>query len=110
MKHPCVYILASNRNGTLYVGVTNDLHGRMSEHIQGLFEGFTKQHEVKQLVYYEFHHTMNEAIAREKRLKKWQRAWKIRLIEGLNPEWINLYDDKSGAIAEGPADIRGLTR
>lgn len=74
MKNPCVYILASQLNGTLYIGVTSDIHGRMSEHVQGLYEGFTKQYNVKRLVYYEFHHTMEDAIKREKLLKNWQRA------------------------------------
>jgi len=105
MKNPCTYILASKPNGTLYVGVTSDLHGRMSEHVQGMFEGFTKKHNVKQLVYYEFHHTMPEAIHREKLIKDWHRHWKIRLIEAMNPKWINLYNESNGDIVQGPADI-----
>jgi putative endonuclease len=105
MKSPCVYILASRRDGVLYVGVTSDLHGRMAEHDQGLLEGFTKRHGVKQLVYCEFHDDMTAAIRREKQIKEWQRAWKVRLIEGMNPEWVNLFDPASGEIAFGPADI-----
>ncbi len=100
MKNPCVYILASGRNGTIYIGVTSDIHGRMSEHVQGLFEGFSKKYNVKSLVYVEFHQSMKEAILREKRLKEWQRAWKIRLIEMINPEWKNLYCEATGEIIE----------
>ena len=108
MKNPCVYILASQRNGTLYIGVTSDIHGRMSEHVQGLYEGFTKQHNVTRLVYYEFHLSMDDAIKREKLLKDWHRAWKIRLLESMNPKWVNLYNERNGAIDMGPADIRRL--
>ncbi len=104
MKSPCVYILASKRDGILYVGVTSDLHGRMAEHDQALIPGFTKRYGVKQLVYCEFHDDMTAAIRREKQLKEWQRAWKVRLIEGMNPEWTNLFDPATGEIADGPAD------
>jgi putative endonuclease len=104
MKDPCVYILASRRNGTLYIGVTSDIYGRMAEHKQGLIEGFSKTHGVTMLVYYEMHHLMDAAIAREKRLKKWQRAWKIRLIESMNPEWNDLFDGETGVLHPGPAD------
>jgi putative endonuclease len=104
MKSPCVYILASKPNGVLYIGVTSNLEGRLTEHDQGLIEGFTKRHGVKWLVYYEFHDTMDEAIRREKRLKEWRRAWKVRLIESMNPEWRNLFDPATGEIAAGPAD------
>jgi putative endonuclease len=104
MKHACVYILASKRNGVLYIGVTSDLEGRLAQHDQGLIEGFTKHYGVKLLVYYEFHENMVNAIRREKQLKEWQRAWKVRLIENMNPEWINLFDPNTGEIAEGPAD------
>ena len=105
MKTPCVYILASRRNGTLYIGVTSALADRMALHSQGLIEGFTKRYDVKTLVYYEMHETMPDAITREKRLKEWQRAWKIRLIESMNPEWLDLFDDATGEIVDGPADI-----
>jgi putative endonuclease len=103
-KSPCVYILASARNGTLYIGVTSDLAGRVSVHIQDLVPGFTAKHSVHRLVYYEMHETMEAAIAREKQLKKWNRLWKIRLIEGANPEWLDLFDRHSGAILDLPAD------
>jgi putative endonuclease len=89
---PCVYILASGRVGTLYVGVTSDLAHRVWQHRNGVVEGFTKQYAVHSLVFAEFHDTMEEAILREKRVKKWRRAWKIRLIEEANPEWRDLYD------------------
>jgi putative endonuclease len=93
MKQPCVYILASKRNGTLYVGVTSDLARRAWEHRVGEVEGFTKQHGVYQLVYAEFHESMADAILREKRMKRWRRAWKIELIERDNPDWRDLYDE-----------------
>lgn len=88
-----VYILASRRNGTLYVGVTNDLLRRISEHRNGLVPGFTLRHNVKQLVYCEHHHDINEAILREKRIKRWRRAWKLELIERSNPQWRDLWLD-----------------
>jgi putative endonuclease len=104
IKEPCVYIAASKRDGVLYIGVTGDLAGRMAEHDQALVEGFTKRHGVKRLVYYEFHDSFEAAILRETRLKKWKRAWKVRLIESMNPEWISLFDATSGQILFGPAD------
>ncbi|MDH4981549.1 GIY-YIG nuclease family protein [Hyphomicrobium sp. D-2] len=103
-KDPCVYILASKRDGVLYIGVTSALHGRMEEHSQGVIAGFTKRYGVKLLVYHEHHDDMEMAIRREKQLKAWRRAWKVRLIESMNPEWVNLFDPLTGAIAEGPAD------
>jgi len=105
MKEPCVYIAASKRDGVLYVGVTGDLEGRMAEHSQALANGFTKRYGVKLLVYYEFHDTFDEAIRRETQLKKWKRAWKVRLIESMNPEWANLFDAGTGEIHFGPADV-----
>ena len=105
MKQPCVYILASKRDGVLYIGVTSDLPHRMAEHSQGLLLGFTRRYGIKCLVYYEMHPTMAEAITREKRLKEWQRACKVRLIEGMNPEWRNLFDPETGEIEFGPADV-----
>ena len=90
-KQPAVYILASQRNGTLYIGVTSDLVQRVWQHRNGLVEGFTKKYGVHRLVYYELHADMTEAIQREKRLKKWNRAWKIELIEKENPEWLDLW-------------------
>jgi len=103
-KQPCTYILASARNGTLYIGVTSDLVGRMSLHIQNLLSGFTARYRVHYLVYYEMHATIEAAIAREKQLKKWNRQWKIRLIEAANPEWLDLFDRASVAILDLPAD------
>lgn len=85
-----VYILASQRNGTLYVGVTRDLSRRMFEHVQELTDGFTRRHHVKRLVHAEQFERIDEAIAREKRLKGWRRAWKIELIEASNPDWRDL--------------------
>tara|TARA_B100000614_G_scaffold232035_1_gene226414 strand:+ start:378 stop:668 length:291 start_codon:yes stop_codon:yes gene_type:complete len=93
VKRPCVYILASQPNGTLYVGVTSDLPGRVWQHRNDLANGFTKRYGVHRLVYVEAHDTMEDAILREKRIKKWRRAWKIRLIEESNPEWRDLYDE-----------------
>ena len=87
-----VYILASKRNGTLYIGVTNDLPRRMSEHKAKLVPGFTKQHDVTQLVYVETFESVVEARSREHSLKRWRRAWKLKLIEGLNPDWRDLTD------------------
>lgn len=104
MKHPCVYILASGPNGILYIGVTSNIYGRMAQHDQGLIDGFTKKYCVKLLVYYEFFETMPEAIQHEKRLKEWHRAWKIRLILSVNPEWTNLFDPATGEITFGPVD------
>ena len=86
-----VYILTNKKNGTLYVGVTNDLIRRIWEHRQGLIEGFTKQYELKNLVYFEETSDVNEAILREKRIKKWRREWKIRLIQKSNSKWNDLY-------------------
>ena len=108
MKTPCVYIAASKPYGTLYVGVTSDPHRRMAEHTQGLFDGFTKKYGVKLLVYYEMHGSMPDAIAREKQLKKWNRAWKYRLIELMNPEWKNLFDPATSAIEFGSTDTGSL--
>ncbi|ADJ24088.1 Excinuclease ABC C subunit domain protein [Hyphomicrobium denitrificans ATCC 51888] len=108
MKRPCVYILASKPYGTLYVGVTSDLPHRMAQHDQGLIDGFTKKYRVKTLVYYEMHETMDAAIVREKRLKRWQRTWKYRLIEQMNPEWSNLVDAATGEIEFGSIDAPNL--
>ncbi len=87
-----VYILASKKNGTLYIGVTNDLKRRVYEHKNNLIEGFTKEYQVHRLVYFEKIDDAYQALLREKRLKKWNRAWKIKLIEEKNPEWEDLYD------------------
>ena len=93
MKLPCVYILASQRNGTLYAGVTSNLVQRIWQHKNDQVEGFTKKYKVHILVWYEPHESMESAIAREKVLKEWRRAWKLELIEGANPEWRDLYEE-----------------
>jgi len=85
-KLPCVYLLASKRNGTLYVGVTSDLVKRVWEHKDDLVEGFTSKYSVHLLVYYEMHEDMLGAITREKQIKKWNRSWKLKLIERDNPK------------------------
>ena len=90
---PCVYILASKRNGTLYIGVTSDLVARLHQHREGTVPGFTSQYDVHRLVWFEQLATMDAAITREKRLKKWNRAWKLRLIEESNPQWRDLAVD-----------------
>ena len=90
MRYPCVYILASGRNGTLYVGVTSDLVQRIWQHRTGEIDGFTKKYEVKRLLWFEMHATMESAIQREKQIKKWNRAWKIELIERSNRRWHDL--------------------
>jgi len=92
-KHYYVYILASKRNGTLYVGVTSSLIKRIWEHKEKLVEGFTKTYKVDKLVYYERYSDPENAIKREKRLKKYKRQWKIDLIERENPGWADLYDE-----------------
>jgi len=91
-KQPAVYILASKRNGTLYIGVTSNLQKRAWEHKNNLVEGFTKRYGVHRLVYYELHIDMAAAITREKQMKKWNRAWKLQLIERQNPDWRDLWE------------------
>jgi putative endonuclease len=88
-----VYILASQRNGTLYVGVTNDLSRRVGEHKSGAVPGFTRQYGIHQLVYFEEHASILEAREREHRMKRWKRAWKLELIEKLNPDWRDLVSE-----------------
>jgi|SRR5579859_27141 len=92
-RQPCVYILASDRNGTLYTGVTSDLSARSWQHRNDVVEGFSHRYQIHQLVWYEMHESMESAIQREKAIKKWNRAWKIRLIETTNPYWRDLYPD-----------------
>ncbi len=89
---PTVYILASQRNGTLYTGVTSDLPGRIGEHRQGFGSKFTTKYQVHQLVCFEMHATMDAAIAHEKQIKAWKRAWKLALIEKDNPHWRDLFE------------------
>ena len=91
--HPCVYIMASRRNGTLYIGVTSNLVGRVYQHRSGLIDGFTKQHGCKLLVWYEAYDDLDAARLRELQMKKWKRAWKIELIERDNPQWKDLWPD-----------------
>ena len=93
MKQPCVYILASRKNGTLYAGVTSDLVQRVWQHKNDLAAGFTRKYGVHILVWFEQHETMESAIMREKAIKEWQRVWKLSLIEALNPQWRDLYAD-----------------
>ncbi len=90
-KQPAIYILASHRNGTLYIGVTSDLVARVWQHRDHVVDGFTRKYGVSRLVWYEMHGTMEEAITHEKRMKKWNREWKIRLIEQINPYWNDLW-------------------
>lgn len=90
---PCVYILAKKPRGTLYIGVTSDPVQRVWQHKNDMAEGFTKRYGVHRLVWYEVHECMESAIGREKALKKWNRAWKIEMIEKTNPTWADLYDD-----------------
>jgi len=93
MKQPCVYLLASRRNGTLYTGVTSNLVQRVWQHKNNLVDGFTKKYGVHTLVWFEVHETMPSAIEREKAIKEWRRAWKIELIESVNPQWRDLFED-----------------
>ena len=92
-RQPGVYLLASRRNGTLYVGVTSHLPARVWQHRNEVAEGFTKRHHVRSLVWCELHDSMESAIAREKAIKAWKRAWKIDLIEKSNPYWRDLYEE-----------------
>lgn len=92
MKTYYIYIMASKKNGVLYIGVTNNLLKRVFEHREGSVEGFTKRYWVKHLVYFEQTESIESAIAREKQLKKWKRNWKVRLIEKDNPNWSDLYN------------------
>jgi len=91
-KQPAVYILASKRKGTLYIGVTSDLTKRVWEHKNDLVDGFTKRYRVHRLVWYEFHESMESALKREKSMKGWKRVWKLELIENVNPDWEDLYN------------------
>jgi putative endonuclease len=91
-RNPAVYIVASQRNGTLYTGVTSDLPGRIWQHKNGSFDGFSKRYGCKILVWFELADTMEAAILREKQIKEWQRAWKLRIIEERNPKWDDLYE------------------
>ena len=92
-KQPAVYIVASDRNGTIYTGVTSQLLGRVYQHRANTTDGFTKRYSVKRLVWFEIHETMESAIAREKQIKNWRRRWKLELIEADNPTWRDLAED-----------------
>ena len=96
MKQPAVYLLATGKRGTLYIGVTSNLVARTWQHREHVVAGFTKRYDVTKLVWYELHGTMDTAILREKQLKKWNREWKLRLMHEFNPEWRDLWDDIVG--------------
>lgn len=96
MKKYHVYIMASKRNGTLYIGVTSNFARRVYEHKNGMHDGFTKKYKVKSLVYYEGHADKKSTQVREEQMKKWNRQWKMRLIDRFNPQWKDLYDSISG--------------
>ncbi|MNN49502.1 GIY-YIG nuclease superfamily protein [compost metagenome] len=96
MKQPAVYILATKKNGTLYIGVTSNLVARTWQHREHVVEGFSKRYNVIQLVWFELHETMESAILREKQLKKWNREWKLRLVDEANPEWRDLWEEIVG--------------
>ncbi len=95
-RQPCVYLLASQRNGTLYVGVTSNLPVRIWQHRSNVVDGFTRRHHVHDLVWFELHETMESSITREKAIKAWKRVWKIELIEKSNPYWRDLYAEICG--------------
>ncbi|KRB82575.1 endonuclease [Sphingomonas sp. Root710] len=100
-KEPAVYILSSGRHGTLYIGVTSDLLGRVYQHRESLIKGFTSRYGVSHLVHFERFDDMVSAITREKQLKKWNRAWKIELIEARNPHWEDLAETMFGFTSKG---------
>ena len=92
-RKPCVYILASKQNGTLYIGVTSDLPKRIWVHKTKVVKGFARKYGVDKLVWYELHDSIMSAIQREKAIKKWKRSWKLKIIEEMNPHWRDLYED-----------------
>ena len=92
-RQPCLYLLARSSRGTLYTGVTSNLLGRIHQHREGVVPGFTKRYGIKCLVWFEVHETMEQAIIREKRIKRWPRAWKYDLVHELNPTWRDLAED-----------------
>lgn len=92
IRQPCVYMLANKRNGTIYVGVTSNLPKRVWEHKTKVVKGFTRKYDVDKLVWYEVHETMESAIKREKAIKFWERHWKLKTIEAMNPDWQDLYE------------------
>jgi putative endonuclease len=104
---PAVYILSSGRNGTLYTGASSDLIHRVRQHREHLAEGFSKKYNVKNLVWYELHGTMESAIIREKQIKKWRRDWKLDLIERTNPYWNDLWPEITGQAKTLDSRVRG---
>ncbi len=96
-KQPTVYMLANGRNGTIYIGVTSNLVARVWQHRQHLVDGFSRRHDVTRLDWYELAEEMSSAIEREKQLKKWNRSWKVRLIEERNPDWTDLWPGVTGS-------------
>ena len=104
---PAVYLLASDRNGTLYAGVTSDLIARTWQHREHVVDGFSKRHGVTKLVWFELHATMESAIQREKQIKKWNRAWKLELIEKANPYWNDLWPEITGQTKTLDSRFRG---
>jgi putative endonuclease len=110
VMHPAVYIMASKRHGTLYVGVTSSLYNRVCNHKNKTFKGFTAKYDVDMLVWYEHHLTMTDAIKREKQIKAWKRAWKIKTIEIMNPGWKDLHNfidtDATFVSPKGDASMR----
>ena len=110
MKQRCVYNLANRPYGTIYIGVTTDVVRRVWEHKNGFVDGFTKRHHVHMLVHMEFHGSIEDAIVREKRLKKWRRDWKINLIEQSNPQWLDLYSEVTMAPRLRGGDEAGSRR
>ncbi len=109
MKSSWIYIITNKRNGTLYTGVTSNLEARIWEHRTGFRPGFARKHGCKQLVWFETHGDIMEAIAREKRIKRWRREWKLNLIEKENPEWVDLYDDLINWVPDKPSGLSGMT-
>ncbi len=108
VRQPCVYLLASGLNGTLYVGVTSNLVARTWQHREQAVEGFTARYDVTRLVWYEMYDSMESAIVREKQIKKWQRAWKLQLIDAFNPSWRDLWPDIIGEVPK--ANVHGFPR
>jgi putative endonuclease len=92
-RQPCVYILTNHCNGTLYIGVTSDLPKRIWQHKNKIAIGFTEKYKLNKLVWYEMHETTESAIQREKAIKNWKRKWKLRVIEEMNPKWLDLFED-----------------
>ena len=97
MKNYYIYIMTNKRNGTLYIGVTNDLIRKVYEHKNYLLDGFTKNYDIKMLVYFEIYDSIETALNREKNIKAWQRSWKVRIIEEQNPHWNDLYNQVTGS-------------